>query len=132
MKFYELVTQVLALLQREGRVSYRALKIEFDLTDDHLAALKEDLIDAKRLAVDENGKVLVWAGGATVAGSQLSVASSQHLTPNTQTLDPSPTPHLIWPSGFAPNKRHWKPVGQPRASAKPSPHCLPISKVQQR
>jgi len=65
VKFYEVVTQVLALLQREGRVSYCALKIEFDLTDDHLEALKEDLIDAKRLAVDENGKVLLWAGGAT-------------------------------------------------------------------
>ena len=43
MKFSELVAQVLALLQRQGRVSYRALKREFDLDDDFLADLKEEL-----------------------------------------------------------------------------------------
>jgi hypothetical protein len=31
MRFYEVVTQTIALLQREGRVSYRALKREFAL-----------------------------------------------------------------------------------------------------
>jgi len=36
MKFYEVVEQVLALLQREGRASYRALKREFDINDDYL------------------------------------------------------------------------------------------------
>ena len=36
MKFYEIVNQVGALLQREGRVSYRALKREFDLDDEVL------------------------------------------------------------------------------------------------
>jgi hypothetical protein len=62
MKFSEVVTQTLDWLQREGRVSYRALKLEFDLNDDVLDALKDELIDAKRLAIDENGKVLVWTG----------------------------------------------------------------------
>jgi hypothetical protein len=63
VKFYEIVNQVVALLQREGRVSYRALRLEFDLNDDTLEALKEELIDAKLLAIDENGKVVVWVGG---------------------------------------------------------------------
>jgi hypothetical protein len=40
MKFYEIVNQVGALLQREGRVSYRALKREFDLDDEVLEDLK--------------------------------------------------------------------------------------------
>ncbi len=62
MKFSEVVAQTLAWLQREERVSYRALKLEFDLNEDVLDALKEELIEAKRVAVDENGKVLVWAG----------------------------------------------------------------------
>jgi hypothetical protein len=52
MKFYEVVEQVLALLQREGRVSYRALKREFGLDDDYLEDLKEELIGAKRLATE--------------------------------------------------------------------------------
>ncbi len=62
MKFSEVVTQALAWLQREGRISYRALKLEFDLNDEMLDALKDELIEAKRLANDENGKVLVWVG----------------------------------------------------------------------
>ena len=33
MTFYEVLAQVLELLQREGRVSYRALKIQFSLDD---------------------------------------------------------------------------------------------------
>ncbi len=63
MQFYELLDQVRALLQREGRVSYRALKRQFALDDEYLEDLKAELIDAKRLAVDEDGKVLVWVRG---------------------------------------------------------------------
>ena len=63
--FDEILAQVLDLLQREGRVSYRALKIRFNLDDDYIAGLKDELIAAKRLAVDEDGKVLVWMGGET-------------------------------------------------------------------
>ena len=62
MKFYEVVDQVIALLQQRGRVSYRALKLEFDLNDEALEALKEELIEAQRLATDDGGKVLVWMG----------------------------------------------------------------------
>ena len=67
MKFSEIVAQTLAWLQRDGRISYRALKLEFDLNDDVLDALKEELIEAKRLAIDENGKVLVWVGAGEKA-----------------------------------------------------------------
>ena len=62
MKFYEIVEQVVALLQREGRVSYRALKREFTLDDEYLEDLKAELIETKHLAIDEDGKVLVWTG----------------------------------------------------------------------
>ena len=62
MKFSEVVAQTLAWLQREGRVSYRALKREFELEDEFLEDLKVEIIEAKRLASDENDKVLVWMG----------------------------------------------------------------------
>ena len=62
MKFYEMVNQVGALLQREGRVSYRALKREFDLDDEVREDLKAELIDVKELAVDKDGRMLVWVG----------------------------------------------------------------------
>lgn len=55
MKFSEAVAQTCAWLQREGRVSYRALKLEFDLDDDVIEALKDELIDAKRIAADGCG-----------------------------------------------------------------------------
>src|SRR5262252_3982510 len=67
MDFYAVLAQVLELLQREGRVSYRALKVQFNLDDDQLEALKDELIEAKRLAVDERGRVLVWVGEAPAA-----------------------------------------------------------------
>ncbi len=62
MKFYEIVDQVVELLQTRERVSYRALKREFDLDDDYLDDLKEELIGAKHLASDEEGRFLVWGG----------------------------------------------------------------------
>jgi class 3 adenylate cyclase/predicted ATPase len=59
MVFDEVLTQVLDLLKREGRVSYRALRIRFNLDDDYIDALKDEIIGAKRLARDENNRILV-------------------------------------------------------------------------
>src|SRR5437870_11880002 len=64
MTFDELLAQVLDLLQRQGRVSYGALKRRFDLDDTYLDDLKTELIEAQRLAVDEQGRILVWTGDA--------------------------------------------------------------------
>jgi class 3 adenylate cyclase len=61
MTFDEILAQVLDLLQREKRVSYRALKRRFDF-DDYLEDVKDELIYAKKLAVDEENRVLVWTG----------------------------------------------------------------------
>ncbi len=59
MTFNHLLAQIVQLLQEQGRVSYRALKKQFELNDEDIEALKDEIIDARRLAVDENGKVLV-------------------------------------------------------------------------
>ena len=59
MIFDEVLAQILELLQREGRVTYRALKRRFALDDDYLEDVKGEIIKAKRLAVDEDGEVLV-------------------------------------------------------------------------
>ncbi|MBI3756910.1 MAG: hypothetical protein HY267_02935 [Deltaproteobacteria bacterium] len=66
MDLYEAIDQVQVLLQKHGRMTYRALKLQFKLDDDYLEAIKEELIDARHVAVDENGKVLVWSGAAPV------------------------------------------------------------------
>src|SRR5438105_243412 len=63
MTFYEMLEQVIALLQRYGRLSYRALKVQFELDDDRLDLLKEELIDIQHVARDQDARMLVWTGG---------------------------------------------------------------------
>src|SRR5206468_3219156 len=62
MTFDELLTQVYDLLQRQRRLSYRALKARFQLDDDLLEAIKDELIYAQRVAADEDGRVVIWMG----------------------------------------------------------------------
>src|SRR5262245_54857994 len=62
MDFYEVLDQIVALLQRQQRVSYRALKRQFGLDDEYVEDLKAELIEVKELAVDKDGKMLVWTG----------------------------------------------------------------------
>src|SRR5437867_2084289 len=67
MTFEELLDQAIDLLRRRGRVTYRTLKRQFQLEDDVLEDLKEELIYGQRLAVDEDGRVLVWMGDASTS-----------------------------------------------------------------
>src|SRR5712691_5119863 len=62
MDLYAVSDQVVALLQQRGRLAYRMLKLQFQLDDEQLEALKEELIEVKELAVDKDGKMLVWKG----------------------------------------------------------------------
>src|SRR6266511_991335 len=62
MTFEELLDQAIALLQRRVRLTHQALKRQFNLDDDYLEDLKAELIQGQRLAVDEEGQVLVWTG----------------------------------------------------------------------
>jgi class 3 adenylate cyclase len=87
MTFDEILTQVLELLQREGRVTYRALKRRFALDDDYLDDLKGEIIKAKRLAVDEDGEVLVWTGASPVSSSTFQVSDPQPPAPSTHPPD---------------------------------------------
>ncbi len=85
MDYDAIVTQALALLQREHRLAYRVLKLRLQLDDDLLEALKDDLIYAKKLAVDEDGRVLVWTGETSIA---LTTASPV-LPPATSDVSPT-------------------------------------------
>jgi hypothetical protein len=78
MDFYAVLDQVVALLQSRGRVSYRALKLQFQLDDEAMEALQDELIHAQQLAADEDGKVLVWRGGV---GTTPAPESEQTRTP---------------------------------------------------
>src|SRR5262245_52448240 len=78
---YGLLSHVIVLLQREGRVSYRGLKVQFHLDDDTLEAIKEELVYAKGLAVDEAGRVLIWTGGEPLAMPAVGSTPRHHIVP---------------------------------------------------
>src|SRR6266436_2215428 len=61
MDFYDILDQVIALLKQRGRASYRALKVQFQLDDESLEALKEELLYTHAV-VDDQGRGLVWTG----------------------------------------------------------------------
>ena len=62
MTFDDILAHVLEALQQEQRISYRALRRRFELSDDDLEDIKDELIYAKKLAMDEDNRVLVWTG----------------------------------------------------------------------
>ena len=90
MTFDEVLAQVTELLQREGRVAYRVLKRRFGIDDEYVEDLKADLIDAKRLALDEDGKVLIWTGSPESSVQSPASKTAKLSDPRPQTLDPSP------------------------------------------
>jgi len=99
MDFYEVLDQILDLLKQRGRVSYPALKVQFNLDDDHLEAIRAELIEAQQLASDENGRVLVWIGEterAPGSASQLDPTMEQPAAqeePSPQVEPPPVEPH---------------------------------------
>ena len=76
MDYDAVLAQVITLLQQEQRVAYRVLKRRLQLDDEILEDLKDDLIYAKKLAVDEDGRVLVWTGSTAPTATPPPVPST--------------------------------------------------------
>jgi class 3 adenylate cyclase len=99
MSFDEVLSQTIALLQRERRVSYRGLKRCFGVDDAFLEDLKAEVVKAKKLAIDEEGEVLVWVGEDRVSGrasGPINAGEQAALTPP----DARPqTPDTSWREG---------------------------------
>src|SRR4029434_2495983 len=95
MDLYAIIDQVVALLRQRGRLTYRALQYQFSLDDAGLEALKAELIDGQELAVDKDGKMLVWKGDSG-AGSVPSEARGSSALATTQAPPPATytPPHL--------------------------------------
>src|SRR5262245_16106126 len=55
------------MLRRRGRVSYRALKVQFHLDDDLLEILKEEIVTVHQLGRAQGGTMLVWIGDTATA-----------------------------------------------------------------
>ena len=72
MTFDEVLEQALEMLRRRGRVSYRALKVQFHLDDDLLGILKEEIVAVHQLGRDQEGTMLVWTGDTAPAAVPVS------------------------------------------------------------
>jgi len=80
MTFDDILTQIIDILQRQGRISYGAIKRRYDLDDAYLEDLKDELIYAQRIAIDEDGRILVWVGD-TVSGQAVVSQPAQPTQP---------------------------------------------------
>ena len=67
MTFDEILDRAIEMLRRRGRVSYRALKRQFDLDDAYLADLKAEIIEGHQTAIDQDGEILVLQAKFTIA-----------------------------------------------------------------
>ena len=99
MTFEELLDQAIDLLQRRGRLTYRTLKRQFQLDDDVLEDLKEEIIYGQRLAVDEDGRVLIWTGGT----SALSESITSPISCSIPVMACSSTSAIPWPTKMTPS-----------------------------
>jgi len=80
MTFDEILAQIIDLLKHQGRVSYRAIKRRFDIDDDYIEDLKEELLYVHPV-IDDEGRGLMWTGDT---------ASGQAVVP--QPAQPTPQP----------------------------------------
>src|SRR5215471_9336861 len=80
MTFDDILEQVITLLKHQGRVSYRAIKRRFDIDDDYIEDLKEELLYVHPV-IDDEGRGLIWTGDT---------ASGQAVVP--QPAQPTPQP----------------------------------------
>jgi class 3 adenylate cyclase len=85
MDLLAVANQVIELLRSRGRISYRVLKRQLQVDDDAIEALKDELIYAQHVAVDEEGRVLVWAGGP--GATQAPAATPSPLGPSGRPAD---------------------------------------------
>jgi TOMM system kinase/cyclase fusion protein len=96
MTFDDILDQAIAMLQRRKRLSYRALKRQFDLDDAYLEDLKLELIKVQQLAVDQDGEMLVWTGEAGTKSAPVSSPFAPQEIPQqdqpTQVAPLSPVP----------------------------------------
>ena len=61
MRFQTILEKTVWLLLTEKQVSYQRLRVQFDLDDARLDALRHELIEVKQVAHDQGGEFLVWS-----------------------------------------------------------------------
>src|SRR5262249_18222278 len=97
MDFYAILDHVLALLRQRPRVTYRALQRQFDLDEDALNDLKDELLYAHPQVVDDEGRGLRWTGDTAstpVQAPPSTPPAPQLVMPGDPSLQVAPAPRV--------------------------------------
>src|SRR5919108_1615217 len=96
MDLYDVLDQVVTLLQRRGRVTYNALKFQFPRDEEQLAVLKDELLYAYPQVVEDAGRGLRWTGDAATPQAPAPVHAPPPVSPADhppqETSPPTPPP----------------------------------------
>ena len=84
MTFDEILAQIIEILQRQGRVSYSALKLTYD---DYLNDLKDELLYVHPVR-DDDGRGLIWTGDMA-SGQEVAAQLAQTTQPPAVQAQPS-------------------------------------------
>ena len=87
--FSRVLHAAIGLLVMEGRLSYRRLQAEFDLNDTQFEAIRFELTEVRRLAVDQDGVILVWAGDGERARGSGTSAGTRGTPPASRLAEPA-------------------------------------------
>jgi predicted ATPase/class 3 adenylate cyclase len=130
MRFQALLRAVIGLIQSEKRVTYRTLNYLFGRDDTLLDDIRKEL-GLRHLAVDEEGKVLVWTGEAQPAGQPAALMKSQPPSADTRpvtssTAVPSPTTPPLPSPVTEPRTPSNGPTGPAEAITTAAPQDEPV------
>src|SRR5262249_31533003 len=100
MTFDDILAQIIDLLKRQGRVSYGALKRRFDLDDDYLNDLKNEILYVHPV-IDDEGRGLIWASD-TASGQAGAPQPAQTTQSPAVQEQPSSQVALLSPASHAP------------------------------
>jgi class 3 adenylate cyclase/tetratricopeptide (TPR) repeat protein len=102
LDLYEVLDQIVDLLRQRGKVTYKALKFQFQLDDEALAVLKEELLYAQPEIEDDKGRGLIWKG--TIGVVSPSPPASDAASPSA--IDQERDPVAYTPAHLADKIRH--------------------------
>ena len=92
MDLYEVADQIVKLLQQRGKLTYRVLKRQFELDDDVLEDLKEEILYTQPEVIDDEGKGLIWTGETAA-----SPATTSQLKQHAPIVEPTEPAHVETP-----------------------------------
>jgi class 3 adenylate cyclase len=96
MTFDEILDQAIEMLQRRKQLSYRALKRQFDIDDEYLEDLKEELLYSH--PVVDDGRGLIWTGEPETQPEPISPQPTQlEATQKIQPTQAEPPPEPALP-----------------------------------